>query len=779
MRVSRPGWQVVVAAGGCASLVIAVGVVAMSLNPREGVSLADFAAVGLTSVTLAVSLLMWVGGSARLSARSPTLAVEGADRHPRDAGQELSSPVAVPRQLPAAVDGFVGRVAELAALTSQLDRLADAGATVVISAIGGMAGVGKTALAVCWAHQVADRFPDGHLYVNLRGYDPAGPPVAPAEALRVFLDAFEVPADRIPVGLDAQASLYRSIISGRRVLVVLDNAQAAAQVRPLLPGSPGCFVLVTSRTRLTSLIAAEGARPLTVSLLSVAESRELLARRLGMDRVVAEPESVKEIITLCAQLPLALSIVAARAATHLRFSLAVVARELRDARGGLQAFEGSEVSDDARAVFSWSYQRLDKAQARVFRLLALHPGPDVTVAAAGSMAELDVVQMRRTLTELARYHLIDEHLPGRFGFHDLLRAYATELVGSHDSDAGRHNARRRMLDHYLHTAASANLLLSPRWDPVALSTPVPGVMVEQVADHTAALAWFEAEYPVLLAAVTLAAANGDSHAWQLPGVLTEFFFRHGHWSDWAATEQLALSAAQRYNDRRGQADAHRRLGRALAWLGRYDEAHDHLQQALEVYTQLNDRAGQAESHLSLATVFEQEGKNGDALACNERAFDLIHDGGSARLQARALNNMGWFRSLLGQPTEGIVYGMQALTFSREMGDRRVESNILDSLGYAHHLLGEYQKAIDYFRAAILINEQIDDRHSQAVKLSHLADAYHAAGDRRAALNAWQRALSILDHLGLVRAGTGPGYADADAINAKLHHLDTNTSVSPD
>lgn len=770
MRVHRPTWQVVVAAAGCASLAMAVGVVAMSMNPREGVSLADFMAVGLTSVALAVSLLVWGSGSTRSSVSSPTLATEGANRHPRGAGRELSSMVAVPRQLPAVVDGFVGRVAELAALTSQLDRSADAGATVVISAIGGMAGIGKTALAVRWAHQVADRFPDGHLYVNLRGYDPAGQPVAPAEALRAFLDAFEVPAERIPVGVDAQASLYRSIMSGRRVLVVLDNARAAAQVRPLLPGSPGCFVLVTSRTRLTSLIAAEGARPLTVNLLSVAESRELLARRLGVDRVAAEPEPVEEIITLCAQLPLALSIVAARAAIPLRFSLAVVAQELRDTRGGLQAFEGSEVSDDARAVFSWSYQRLDKAQARVFRLLALHPGPDVTVAAAGSLVGLDLTQTRRILTELARYHLIDEQVPGRFGFHDLLRAYATELVGTHDNDVERHNARWRMLDHYLHAAASANLLLSPRWDPITLSTPVAGVMVEELADHTAALAWFEAEYPVLLAAVKLATANGDSHAWQLPGVLTEFFFRHGHWSDWAATEQIALSAAQRYNDRRGQADAHRRLGRALAWLGRYDEAYDHLQQALEAYTQLSDQAGQAESHLTLATVFEQQGKNGDALACNERAFDLIRDGGSARLKARALNNMGWFRSLLGQPAEGLTYGRHALSFSQEIGDRRAESNILDSLGYAHHLLGEHERAIDYFRQAILINEQIDDRHSQAVKLSHLADAYHAVGDRNAALKAWQQALSILDHLGVVRAGIGPGYADAEAINAKLHHL---------
>src|SRR6266511_2781946 len=290
----------------------------------------------------------------------------------------------VPRQLPAAIRHFAGRAGELSALTGLLDEGTRVGGTVVISAIAGTAGVGKTALAVYWALRVADRFPDGQLYVDLRGFDPSGSPVSSAEAVRGFLEALGVPAQQIPASLQAQTGLYRSILAERRVLLVLDNARDVEQIRPVLPGSPDCLVVVTSRNQLTGL-AAEGARPIVLDLLSTTEARTLLDRHLGTARTSDHPEAVAEIITLCARLPLALSIVAARAAAYPRFSLADPAGELRRS-GGLDAFDGGDSATNVRAVFSWSYRQLDPAAARMFRLLGLHPGPDLSTAAAASLA---------------------------------------------------------------------------------------------------------------------------------------------------------------------------------------------------------------------------------------------------------------------------------------------------------------------------------------------------------------------------------------------------------
>ncbi len=361
-------------------------------------------------------------------------------RNQRPPGSPAPSPVvAVPRQLPAAVARFAGRAAELEALTSLLEEAALPGGTVRISVIDGMAGIGKTALAVQWAHQVAGRFPDGQLYVNLRGFDPAGPPVTPAEAVRGFLDAFEVPAARIPVSLDAQAALYRSLLAGRRVLVVLDNARDAGQVRPLLPGSPGCSVVVTSRNRLTGLIA-DGARPLTVGLFTLTDARQMLVRRLGADRVAAQPQAVQQIIDRCALLPLALSIVAARAGAYPDFPLTALAEELRDAEGRLPTLDPGEAATSVTAVFSWSYQRLSDRAARMFRLLGLHPGPDITATSAASLAAIPVPEARLLMKELDRANLITEHAPGRFTFHALLRAYAATQTRTHDPGTDRNAA---------------------------------------------------------------------------------------------------------------------------------------------------------------------------------------------------------------------------------------------------------------------------------------------------------------------------------------------------
>ena len=354
----------------------------------------------------------------------------------------------VPRQLPPAIPYFAGRADALKTLTDLLSDTAQPSRAVVVSAIDGTAGIGKTALAVHWAHQVAEQFPDGQLYVNLRGFDPGGPPVPPTEALRGFLDALGIPAAQIPVGLAAQVAQYRSLLAARRMLVLLDNAGDAAQVRPLLPGTPGCFVLVTSRPLLLSLVAGEGAHPVSLGLLTGPESRELLIRRLGADRVDREQQAAEELIALCARLPLALSIMTARAASDPGRTLGELAGQLREKSGRLDLLDAGDPITDVRAVFSWSCRHLSEQAARMFRLLgAAHPGPDTSAAAAASLAGLPLEHARRALAELAQARLLTEQPADRFSCHDLLRAYAAEQAEACDTAAERGTALRHVLGH--------------------------------------------------------------------------------------------------------------------------------------------------------------------------------------------------------------------------------------------------------------------------------------------------------------------------------------------
>jgi tetratricopeptide (TPR) repeat protein len=665
----------------------------------------------------------------------------------------------VPRQLPPAVRHFAGRVAEVKVMEGLLDEAADAGGTVVITAIDGTAGIGKTAMAVHWAHRVAGEFPDGQLYVNLRGFDPAGSVMAPAEAVRRFLDALGVPAERIPVDLDAQAALYRSELAGRRMLVVLDNARDTAQVRPLLPGAPGCLVLVTSRNQLSGLVAADGAHPITLDVLSVAEARELLAHRLGHDRTAAEPEAVAEIITACARLPLALAIVAARAATHPHLSLQTLAGELHDTQGRLDTLSTDDPYTDVRAVFSWSYHALSPAAARLFRLLGLHPGPDISAAAAASLAGLPPARVPPLLAELTRAHLTAEHCPGRYAFHDLLRAYATERAHTSDPDEQRRAATTRMLDHYLHTAHTAERLLYPQRDPIVLTPINPGVVPERLSDHRQALHWFGMEHPVLLATVDHAAATGlDCHTWQLAWTLTTFLRRRGLWHDWAAVQRAALAAAQRLGDPTAQAQAHRGLADAYTRLRRYDDAHAHGRHALDLYAKAGDLAWQAHTHSSLAFMWERQGRHREALDHARQALELSRAGGHRIGQARALSMIGWLHTQLGDHQQAITTCHQALALLQEIDDRHGQADAWDSLGYAHHHLRRYAQAITCYQHALDLLRDLSERYDEAETLTRLGDTHRAAGNLDAARHTWQQALSILDQL---------DHPDAEQVRTKL------------
>jgi DNA-binding SARP family transcriptional activator len=685
---------------------------------------------------------------------------------PAQVADQLPVPaqVPVPAQLPHSMPGFSGRQAQLDQLNELLPSHQHAAAgTIVVTAIAGTAGVGKTALAVHWAHQVRDRFPDGQLYVNLRGFDPAGPAMEPADAIRGFLDAFAVPPDRIPPDLDAQAALYRTLLADRRVLIVLDNARDASQVRPLLPGTPLSLVIVTSRNQLLSLVATNGAKPIVVDLLPRGEARSLLVRRLGRQRIVAEPAAVEQIIDSCAGLPLALSIVSARASANVRLPLADLAGELREARGGLYALDGGDTHTDIRAVFSWSYNTLSPPAARLFRLLGLHAGPDIGLPGVASLFGVPVPQARALLTELTRAHLLSFRGNRRFTFHDLLRAYAGELAEVHDSAEERRAAVHRVLDHYLGTAYRADELLRPsRDDVITLGSPSPLVITEDLRDRHEALKWFTSEHQVLLAALRQAANEGfDVHTWQLAWAFSSFLDRSGHWHEAAAFQETALEAATGLGDPYAQAKSHGCLAYTSARLRRYDDAYAHLRHALKFYQDLGDQPGQAHAHWILAWVFDQQGSYQEALSHARQALGLFRAAGHRTGQARALNAVGWFHIQLGGDEMGLMHCQRALDLQKEIGDQFGQAEALSSIARAYQHLGRYQEAVAHYQEARQLLREFGVRNIEADFLACLGDAHLAAGHPAAAIEAWHRALAILSEL---------GHPDASLVRGKLDSL---------
>jgi tetratricopeptide (TPR) repeat protein len=682
-----------------------------------------------------------------------------------------SGPAVVPAQLPANIHGFAGRVEHLARLDALLTAAgAEAPTAVVITAVSGTAGVGKTALAVHWAHQVAARFPDGQLHVNLRGFDPGGQVMDPASAVRGFLDALGVPKERIPVDLDAQAALYRSLLAGRRVLVVIDNARDAEHTRPLLPGSATAVVVVTSRDPLAGLVA-DGAHPLTVDLLPEDEAHGLLARRVGAGRVAAEPDAADRIIAACARLPLALSLVAARAATHRSARLADLAAELPPAGERTGELDTGDLLDRVQAVFSWSYATLTPPAARVFRLLGLHPGPTSTAPAAAGLTGLPLPTTRRALADLVRAGLLAEPVPGRYGLHDLLRAYATDLTRSTDTDQERHAAVVRLLDHYVHTAHTAARHLDPNRAPieVPLAPPTLGAAPGQPADHAAALGWLNAERLVLLAAQHLAAGAGyDAHTWQLAWALDTFLDRRGHWHDWAGARRVAVSAAARL-PHPAAAYAHLLLGWVVIMLGDNEQAHTHLTDALHQYTGAADPVGQAHSHHALGWLWGLWGRPDRALDHAQQALTLFQAAGHSIGQAEALNGVGWSHALLGEHNQAVTHCQQALTLFQQVGERAGQAAAWDSLGYAHHHLAHHAQAVDCYQHALTLLRDLGDRHEEAATLTHLGDSHHAADHPDHARTAWTTALDILTDL---------DHPDADTVRAKLATLDQIPSTQP-
>ncbi|MCA2213975.1 ATP-binding protein [Jidongwangia harbinensis] len=665
------------------------------------------------------------------------LGLDGPDRARFVDGSGPATPVAPlaarprPAQLPADTTVFVGRDTELGRLGA--GGPAASGAATVWT-VTGPPGVGKTCLAVHWAHRSAARFPDGQLYLNMRGYGPDAP-VAPQEAVRGFLDALGLPPDAVPGDSDAQFSLYRSVLAGKRVLVLLDNVRDAAQVRPLLPAASGCVVLVTSRNPLRGLVVTDGAHPVDLDLFTPEEATQLLSLRVGAARLAGHPAAVRAIVDKCQRLPLALAVVAGRLVCEPRLAVPSVAGEL--AATPMAAFASDDEHTDLRSVFSWSYRILSSAAARLFRLLGLHAGPDVTAEAAAALFGVPVDDL---LAELTRTQLLAERSTGRYAMHDLLRAYAADLVARTDPPEERRAARQRLLDLHLNQAATAAYVLEPRREPLDGKPPdVPDGL-----DEAAAIAWFDAERTTLLALIRMAAAEGfEDRAWRLAWSMTTPLQRRGHWFDLHGAHQTALTAATRSGDVAGQMHAHRGLARAFFRLRRIDEGRAHVRIALEQAVALGDVVGRARAHLGLGYAAQQQGRQDEAIAELRRAVDLFEEADQLDGAAESLNSIAWCHTLTGDTGAARDQATRAIELFRRVGSRHGEATALDTLGRAYGGMGDHRRALECHLQAREVFRVLGDRYSEAETLRHLAEMHDAAGDPGAAADARTQADLVL------------------------------------
>jgi tetratricopeptide (TPR) repeat protein len=692
-------------------------------------------------------------------------------------------PSPVPRQLPGDAYGFVNRTAEIQRLDEALAHEEDDHAMTIV-VITGTAGVGKTSLAVHWAHRIRDRFPDGQLYVNLRGYDP-GEPVEPDEVLDRFLLALGLSADAIPAASQAKQTAYRSLVADRRVLIVVDNAMGVRQVRPLLPGSPSCLVLVTSRSRLSGLVARDGARRIQVDVLAPAAAVELLRGVTGERHQDDSSRELSELARLCACLPLALRIAAERAASRPQMPLGELISDLRDESelwAALSA-EDDEEADAVHAVFAWSYRALPQDAARLFCLLGLHPGPDFSVPGAAALAGESLNRTRHLLDVLVGAHLIEQHAPGRYQFHTLLRAYSADRAQHLEDMQVIGTARARLFTWYLHTASSVAGILHTPWTHIQLAPITPGVTSQPIMDHEQALRWFQAEQENILA-VTRAAAKHemDQIAWQLPAVLREVYGDRNPPGDWLALGGIGLEAASRAQDRFAEALFLETLGRTLRHSGQLTDAVSVQENAVSAWRNVEDRSGEARSVHNLGLTYaairrfdDAEARVADGLKIATEINDEIH-------AAVATMSLGWLSGLqenfarslellnqalpllrsyrhnheptclmliaeaergLGRSAEALEYAEAALDAARRLADNRFESEHLISYARVLRANGRHGDALAAYHYCASLNRSLGDRTHEAMALDGTGETYREMAQPEMAMNFHGQAVTML------------------------------------
>jgi DNA-binding SARP family transcriptional activator/tetratricopeptide (TPR) repeat protein len=675
-------------------------------------------------------------------APGPTL----ADLHGRVLRQDptLDHDDAVrPRQLPAAPPVLVARDDLLA----RLDTLARDERVIVVSGPG---GVGKTALAVHWGRSAAARFPDGQLFVDLRGYS-HDPPVGPHEALVRFLRALGVPDGRIPVSVDRAVTLYRERTAGRRLLVVVDNAHGAADVLPLVPAGAGSAVVVTCRMPLPGL----GAH-VPVEVLTRAGAVRLLAEVVGAERAAAEPEALAALADACAHLPLALRVAAAHLLLDPGRGIAAHLAELQADRIGRLSVEG-DAAASLRASLDLSYRALPEPARRLLAVVGLHPAETFCLGAVTSLAGEPLETVRESLAALVRAHFLMERPGGRYGMHDLVGAYAAEhadALGPMECAA----AQRRMIDHYLHTGQRIVLVLDPFTTPMALDPPAPGVVTGSATNMAQALEYYDAEVDTLLSVVRFVQDHDlPRETWQLVRLLSVYLERRGRWSDIVATHNDAAAAAERAGDVAAQGRAYRFVAIAYGQMSDFSGALERLSDALRLFEKVDDAGGLAHTHYIVQRVHDWQGDHAGALRHAHAALEAYTRAGLASGRVHAMNAAAWALTRMGRPAEALPHCAEALAAAEELGDLNAQAGILDTMAMARQQLGDPAGAIPEFVRAARLYREVGDRHDEAEVLAHLGDAHADAGDRYAARSAWGRALSMVE----------PGHALSATLRERL------------
>lgn len=687
-----------------------------------------------------------------LNGNQSPAAGSGATVPPIPAHAQEHRPYLVPRTLPADIGDFTGHEEHVDALVSCLRTgPSDRAQAVRIVSIAGMGGAGKTTLAVHAAHRVRGDFPDGQLYADLRGSGPV--PVPPATVLSRFLRQLGAEPDALPADDEERGALYRSLLAQRRVLVLLDDARDAAQVRPLLPANPDCAVLVTMRNRLTGLA---GATHLDLDGLPREAAHRMLSRIIGADRVAAEPAAVSDVLAACADLPLAVRLIGARLASRPSWRIQYIASRLRAQRSRLD--ELSYADQDVRATFEMSYSALDTSDAaavpaaRALCLLGLWPGQDIGVTAAASLLGAPEHQAERVLEYLVDIYLVQSPQPGRYSLHDLLRDFAVERAEQDLAAADRRAAIIRIITWYTRAAAAMNATLSPasrQIHPAAVPDLAPPPDLSTVPD---ALDWGESEHANLCDATGLAAASGLRElAWQLPTASMSFFQRQRHLRSWIDTHEIALSSTQQAADEKTEAIVRNNLAIALLTAGRHAEAIDHLKVTVAIHSSLGDAALVASALINMGIAAMEAGFPDQAIGYQRQAVAYYQASGSASSEAAARTNIGYIHLLLGQPAEAIQESAAAIRLYRLAPSVSWGlAEVLDNMSRAYLLAGSSEQALSHARDAVSVRRQLCDRPGLAEGLRHLGELL-AGTDRTGARAAWSEAAGILRELDDPRA----------------------------